>query len=158
MNASIVFVLALAWPQVQTPPPDPQSLADAARKAREAQANQPKATRTFDNDDVKPAAPGTPERPAEAKTSKQRTDPNLAALEKKYRARARQLLVSLKAAEDQSRRLMGDATPNNTIRRSRNQQNQIDANNKKIASLKKQLEDLSDELRHKGLPARWADG
>ena len=152
----------------QTPPPDPQlSLADAAKKAREAKASQPKASKTFDNDSMKKAAPGTPERPVTAKPATSKP-PDAAALEKTYRAKFKQLRNSLKAAEAQEQRLRAELSrtaPNSAAvlhpyynpRTIQSLQSQIDANNKKIRTLKTQLDDLTDELRKKGLPPRWAE-
>jgi hypothetical protein len=159
---------ALALQAAQTPPPNPQpSLADLAKKAREAHASQPKATKTFDNDSMKKAPPATPVRPVAAKPAAPKP-PNTAALEKTYRAKFSQLRNSLKAAEAADQRLRAQMSylgPNSaavmhpyydqpTIR---NLQSQIDANNKKITTLKTQLDDLTDELRKKGLPSRWAE-
>jgi hypothetical protein len=39
----------------------------------------------------------------------------------------------------------------------KNLQAKIDRNNRKIAALKKEIADLEEELRVKGLPQRWAD-
>jgi len=154
----------------QTPPPDPPtSLAEAARKAREKQASQPKATKTFDNDSMKPATNGTPalsviEKPSTSKSSA----PNGAALEKTYRAKFSQLRSSLKAAQAEDQRLQAELArvgPNSAAvlhpyynpRTIQSLQSQIDTNNHRISALKTQLDDLTEELRKKGLPPRWAE-
>jgi hypothetical protein len=165
--ACLAFILCCGAAS-QTPPPDPQpSLADLAKKARDAHPSPPKASRTFDNDSMKKAPPGTPDRPITAKPSTpgpQSTD--TATLEKTYRAKFSQLRSSLKTAEADDQRLHADlatVAPNSatvlhpyydpgTIQ---SLQSQIDGNSKKIATLKTQLDDLTDELRKKGLPPRW---
>jgi predicted RNase H-like nuclease (RuvC/YqgF family) len=164
---SLILCCGLA---AQTSPSDPlTSLAEAARKAREKQASQPKATKTFDNDSMKSAANGTPalsvvEKPSTSKSSA----PNAAALEKTYRAKFSQLRNSLKAAQAEDQRLQAELSrvgPNSAAvlhpyydpRTIQRLQSQIDTNNRKITTLKTQLDDLTEELRKGGLPPRWAE-
>jgi hypothetical protein len=160
----------------QPPPANPQpSLADLAKKAREAKASQPKATKKFDSDSLKPATPAAPASPdtavaekpaATSGTSTSKPDPD--ALEKRYRARFSQLRNAQKAAEAEDKHLhdeMNYAGPNSAAvlhpyydpKIIQALQSQIDGNNKKLANIKQQLEDLTEELRKKGLPARWAE-
>jgi hypothetical protein len=162
--------------QPPTPPANPQpSLADLAKKASDAKASQPKATKKFDNDSLKqatPTAPASPdtavaEKPSTASgTSTPKPDPN--ALEKSYRGRFSQLRAAQKAAEAEDKHLhdeMNYAGPNSAAvlhpyynaRTIQVLQSEVDANNKKIAGIKQQLEDLTEELRKRGLPARWAE-
>ncbi len=157
----------LAWQGTPTPPPDSQSLAEAAKKARDQQASQPKASKTFTNDSMKTAAPETPERPTAGKPAASKS-PNTAALEKTYRAKFSLLRKSLKAAQADDKRLQEELAvvgPNSaaalhpyydpaTIQ---SLQSRIASNQKRMAGLKTQLDDLTDELRKKDLPARWAE-
>ncbi len=144
------------------------SLADAARKAREKQASAQKAARKFDNDSLKQAAAAVetpqakdddakPAKPAEAQAVN---------LEKKYRLQFAQLRTALKGAEAEGKRLharLDAASPNNPVNGGylnptaiKRLHEGIAANDAKIAEIKTKLDDLTEELRKNGLPAKWA--
>jgi hypothetical protein len=157
--------------QAQTPPADPPvSLAEAAQRAREARAAQPKASKTFTNDSLKkaPPAPDSPAaKPAASKPAESKPT-DMAALEKTYRDKFTQLRNALKAAEAQDKRLREDLAqdgPNSAAPMHsyydpsviQKLNSQVESNHQKIATLKAQIDDLTDELRKKGLPPRWAD-
>jgi hypothetical protein len=155
----------------QAPPPaqsdQSPSLGDAARQAREKQAAAPKATKTFDNNSLKqappesvPAAKAPAAKPAKPADTKPPVD-----LEKKYRAQFAKLRSELKAAQAEDKRLhalLERASPNNPVNGGylnpgvvKRLHDGIAANDAKILGFKTALEDLSEELRKKGLPASW---
>jgi hypothetical protein len=165
------------------PPPAPTqpapSLADAARKARQAKKTEPKNTKVFDNDNIPSAgninvvgadaAPAdgsaAPPAPGAAKTS-------LAQEEQSWRNRfavARAKQARNEAELDVLQREMGKLQlgfyPNDPMKQLQqdltradivNQQAKIEKKQAEIAADKAAISDLEDALRHAGGDPGWA--
>jgi DNA repair exonuclease SbcCD ATPase subunit len=143
-------------PPAPTPPPNPQSsLAEAAKKAREAHASQPKASKTFNNDSIRKGTPDTTGSTdttgtvaAKPATSNPGNTPT--SLEEIYRAKFRQLRSYLRTAEIEDKRLREEMSgvgsnsaaalhPDYDSQRIQSLQSRIEANERKIAALRTQL-------------------
>lgn len=142
------------------------SLAEAARKAREKKASQAKATKVFDNESVSKGKVSTPQSstPAPAKPAPAKAASDQ---EREYRLRFANLRIQLATAEERAKMLadlMAKYSPTSVTvehyyydpKKLKELQSAIDSNDKRIADLKKQLTDLEEELRRKGLPSGWA--
>lgn len=153
-------------------PTDRPSLAEAARKAREKKGEQPKATKVFDNQSMGKGTVSTPQSSTPApdpRAAPSRPAPVKATsdLEREYRTRFASLRLQLITSEERAKMLadlMAKYAPSSVTvehyyydpKKLKELQSAIDTNNKRIADLKKQLADLEEELRRKGLPSGWA--
>lgn len=156
--------------QEPAPPPEKPSLAEAARKAREKKATEPKATKVFDNESVSKGKVSTPSSstPAPELTTPESTPTKATSdLEREYRTRFANLRIQLVTSEERAKMLadvMAKYAPSSVTvehyyydpKKVKELQGAIDANNSRIANLKKQLTDLEEDLRRKGLPSGWA--
>lgn len=151
-------------------PTDRPSLAEAARKAREKKGDQPKATKVFDNQSMGKGTVSTPQASTpDPKSAPARPAPVKATsdLEREYRTRFANLRLQLITSEERAKMMadvMAKYSPTSVTvehyyydpKKLKELQSAIDTNNKRIADLKKQLADLEEELRRKGLPSGWA--
>ena len=149
------------------------AVADAARKAREAKKNAAKPKRVFTDDDVKPAIPETPEKPAASADGAKaddapKEDPNS---EKAWRKRfadqhakidkAQTDLDVLQREGDKSQvQYYSDpqkALAEQNSRADINDTNKnIEIKKKELEHLRQQLDDMVDELRKSGGDPAWA--
>ena len=173
---ALLLCTATAGFALQEPAPPAQnerpSLAEAARKAREKRADQPKAKQVFDNETVAKGTVSTPQASTPAADPQRSSErpaqkTSTAALEREYRARFAGLREQLRAAEGRAKVLtdeMAKYSPTSVTvehyyydpQRLKQLQSAIDTNNKRLADLKQRLADLEEELRRKGLPSGWA--
>jgi chromosome segregation ATPase len=186
MKAFVVSsALCLAGLPAAARPQDSQqqtgdALADAARKAREAKKDAPKAKRVITDDDLKKATPDTvstvgPGSGAATATAVQATgdaakaqDPNSeAAWRKRFKDAHDQLAKAEKELDILSRELekaqteyypdpQKAMTQQNTRADINDKTAKIDAKKKEIAQLKQGLDDLEDQLRKSGGDPGWA--
>jgi chromosome segregation ATPase len=186
MKAFVVSsALCLAGLPAAARPQDSQqqtgdALADAARKAREAKKDAPKAKRVITDDDLKKATPDTvstvgPGSGAATATTVQATgdaakaqDPNSeAAWRKRFKDAHDQLAKAEKELDILSRELekaqteyypdpQKAMTQQNTRADINDKTAKIDAKKKEIAQLKQGLDDLEDQLRKSGGDPGWA--
>ncbi len=172
MKKSFMVCLLIASAALAAQEPERPSLAEAARKAREKKGEQPKATRVFDNQSMGKGTVSSPQSSAPApdpKSTSARPVPAKATseLEREYRTRFASLRIQLVTAEERAKMLadvMAKYSPTSVTvehyyydpKKLKEIQTAIDANNSLIARLKKQLADLEEELRRKGLPSGWA--
>ena len=172
MNKSFMVCLMIASAALAAQEPERPSVAEAARKAREKKGDQPKATKVFDNQSMGKGTVSTPQsstptpypksttaRPAPAKATSE--------LEREYRTRFANLRIQLITSEERAKMMadmMAKYSPTSVTvehyyydpKKLKELQSAIDTNNKRIADLKKQLADLEEDLRRKGLPSGWA--
>ncbi len=167
--AWLALIASSAFAAQEPAPPAPSerpSVAEAARKAREKRAAEPKATKVFDNQSMGKGTVSTvgsptaaPEKRVPAKATSD--------LEREYRARFANMRIQLVTAEERGKMLanvMAKYSPSSVTaehyyydpKKLRELESAIDANSKQIADLKKQLADLEEELHRKGLPSGWA--
>ncbi len=191
MIAAAVFVLLASYSAAaqdnqtatqQNPPAQSQSapsLADAARKAREAKKTEPKPGKVFTNDNLPTAgevnvigADATPSDGSAAPAATGAAKPSLAQEEQAWRARfgkARAKLAHDEADLDVLQREMGKLQlgfyPNDPVKQMQqdltradinNQQAKIDKKQADIAADKAAISDLEDSLRHSGGDPGWA--
>jgi len=156
----------------QPAPSERPSVAEAARKAREKKASEPKATKVFDNQSMGKGTVSTPQSSAPAPDAKSAPARPAAVkgtseLEREYRTRFAKMRIQLITSEERAKMLadvMAKYSPSSVTaehyyydpKKLKELQSAIDTNNKRIADLKKQLADLEEELRRKGLPSGWA--
>lgn len=175
----LVLLVVSAAAQAQAPGAPAPSLGDLARRARADKENAKKVTptRVFNNESFSKGAsaatdsPAKPEPPEEtlpkaaAKSESSDSEPDS---EKAWRSKFAKLRAQLKSAEMQAEQLkeeMARASPSSATvvhysydaRYVKSIQAKIDANNRQIEKLRKQLDDLEEELRRKGLPSGWAN-
>jgi predicted RNase H-like nuclease (RuvC/YqgF family) len=174
------FLAALCTP-AQDPPSqqDVDPLAAAARKARAEQQNAPKPKKVYTNDDF---APTPPPKASEAKTgaaqsdSSTKTDADLAAendpkTEVYWRKRFSKVRDKLKTAETEVGVLQRELDKNEVqyypdpqkalmqqySRKDINDNRaKLEAKQKEVESLKKQLSDMEEDLRRAGGDPGWA--
>ncbi len=149
----LALVSSAAAQSANEPPPKPKA----------------KATRVYDNDSLSRAPAGgvssfgTTPAPTPAATGPTRQEQ-----EKMWRSNFAMLRSFIKSADAKAALLKDEMlrassqvfAPDATYydpKRVARVQSEIDANNKMRQQLKKQLADLEEELRKKGLPAGWAD-
>ncbi len=157
-----------------------QSVAEAARKAREKKGQPAKSTRVFTNDNVasgkgtvstlgaEPAAATDPSAAAGKAPADQKEDPNS---EKAWRAKFSDARKRLSEAEKELDLLQRELNLNQVqhyddptkalneqFRRDEinSHRQKLEDKRKEIASIKQQIADLEDELRKAGLPASWS--
>jgi len=160
----------------------PQSLAEAARKARQDSQNEPKAAKTYTNDSMEAikeggisrvgSSPATPPAQNTATAAKPATAPEPPKGEEYWRKRfsdARQKLATAEKELDIMQRELNLAQtqfysdPNKALQQqySRDEINdktaKIDAKKQEVADLKQALADLTDELRRAGGQPGWAN-
>jgi len=160
----------------------PQSLAEAARKARQDSQNEPKAAKTYTNESVEAIkeggisrvgpSPATPPAQNTAAAAKSRTAPEPPKGEEYWRKRfsdARQKLATAEKELDIMQRELNlsqtqfYSDPNKSLQQqySREEINdktsKIDAKKQEVADLKQALTDLTDELRRAGGQPGWAN-
>lgn len=173
-----LLVFGAACLAAQQPAPgqnERPSLGEVARKARAEKAGQPKARRVFDDQSIGQETPvssgkpsGQPPDDPKSTAAKPAAPKSSASLETEYRAAFSKLREQLKAAEAKSKPLadkMAKFSPNSATVvhyyydpvALKAIQDQIDANNKRIADLKQRIADLEEELHRKGLPSGWAN-
>ncbi len=175
----LAFPMALAAQQQKTPEQVQQEreLLEAARKAREAKKNAPKAKFVFTNDNI-PNSPGSaPEVAAAPADASAKTAAGAPGEEKKvldesaWRKRFSEAHAKLATAEKELDILQRElnlnqqqyyADPNKTMREeyTRGTINKgranIDAKKAEVEQLRKAVADLEDELRRVGGPSSWA--
>lgn len=161
----------------KTETPQPQSLADAARKARAAEKNAAKAPKVFTNDNIPTASTGVSvvgQAPAaatkESASSENKTDKGSGA-EAAWRQRfsdARHKVEQDKADLAVMQRELGELNlqyypdPTKAMQQSvsrsdiTKKQGEIDAKQKQLAADEQALSNLEDELRKAGGDAAWA--
>ena len=175
MVLGLVAMPALAWAQQQSSSQqtgDP--VADAARKAREAKKNTAKPKRVFTDDDVKPAIPAAPEKPAAGSDAAAKggdADKGDASSEKAWRRRfadqrakidkaQMELDVLQRELEKSQVQYYSDPQKAMTQQNDRSDINEtnknIDIKKKELERLRQQLDDLEDELRKSGGDPSWA--
>jgi hypothetical protein len=160
----------------------PQSVAEAARKARQESKNEPKAAKTYTNDSVEAikeggisrvgSSPATPPAQNAAAAAKPATAPEPPKGEEYWRKRfsdARQKLATAEKELDIMQRELNlsqtqyYSDPNKSLQQqySREEINdktaKIDAKKQEVADLKQALSDLTDELRRAGGQPGWAN-
>jgi chromosome segregation ATPase len=170
----------LVWPLAaqQQAPPSQESVAEAARKAREKKKEAARQGRVFTNDNL-PAAGGKVSVLGEArapKTEKELEEEKKAAdaatsEEAEWRAKFADANLAIRQAEKELDLLQRElnllrtqyySDPQKTLteefsRRTINEhQQKIEAKQKELQQLKQRLSDLEDELRRAGKPAAWA--
>ncbi|HEV8385613.1 MAG TPA: hypothetical protein VGQ11_12140 [Candidatus Acidoferrales bacterium] len=184
---SALLGLLLAYPAVvaaQQTSQKNQELLEAARKAREAKKNAPKAKYVFTNDNIPKSGTGvsvvgtTPPSPAPSKAGaaaaaeeEKKSDEDKRKEEAEWRKKFAEARARLATAEKELDILQRElnlnqqqyySDPNVAMREqyTRTDINKgraaIDAKKIEIDQLKKTLETLEDELRRAGLPAGWA--
>jgi hypothetical protein len=170
MNKSFMVCLLIASAGLAAQEPERPSVAEAARKAREKKADQPKATKVYDNQSLEKGKPSSPKSASPAPEPKPARPAPVKAtseLEREYRIRFANLRIQLFAAEAQGKALadtMAKYSPTSVTvehyyydpKKLKELQSAIDTNTRRVADLKKQLADLEEELRRKGLPSGWA--
>jgi chromosome segregation ATPase len=154
------------------------SLADAARKAREAQKNAPKAKMVFTNDNIPTSSSGVSVVGASASDSEKPANSDAAAAagqDKNDEAMWRQKFADARHKIDQDKqelsimqRELGElnvqyySDPTQQMQQDysrsdiNNKQNAIDAKQKELAADEQALSDLEDELRKAGGDPAWA--
>lgn len=171
----LVVAALLALPAAAQQPPKPderESLAEAARRAREKKKDQPRAERVITNDDL------DGRRGAVSVVGAERPDPSAPADEKKapedteefWRKKFAEARDALRTAELEldvlqrelnQLRLQYYDDPNEALRQqfSREDINQhtrkIEEKQKEIATLRAALDGLTTELRRRGHPPGW---
>jgi len=180
LGLGLAFSLS-AQAQQPTPPKQQEpNLAEAARKAREAKKNAPKAKFVFTNDNI-PTSPGaTPAGApametsaavaaggAEAAPTAEKKGPDEGAWRKRFAEVRAKLDMAQKELDILQRELNLNqqqyySDPNKAMREQytrgeiNEQRAKITAKQQEIEQLKRQLADLEDELRKAGGPPAWA--
>jgi predicted RNase H-like nuclease (RuvC/YqgF family) len=168
-----------AWPQSSSQQSGSDPVADAARKAREDKKNAAKPKKVYTEDDVKPATPASSGNPAGTAASgapaQQRTggaapdeDPNgEAAWRKRFKdqhdklAKA-ELELDVLQREVQKSQVEYYPDPQKALSEQNNRKEindkkaKIDAKQQEIAQIKKDLEDMEEQLRKSGGDPGWA--
>lgn len=167
---------AAAQAAPQTTPAKTDSLAEAARKARAAEKNAPKATIVFTNDNIPSSSSGVSVVGNSAASSDQTTssaaqapeDKNDEATWRKKFADARQKIDQDKQELSIMQRELGELNvqyytdPTQAMQQSysrsdiTDKQNAIDAKQKELAADEQALSNLEDELRKAGGDPGWA--
>lgn len=160
----------------------PPSVAEAARKARQDNKNEPKAAKTYTNDTMEAikeggisrvgSSPTTPPAQNAATATKPATAPEPAKGEEYWRKRfsdARQKLATAEKELDIMQRELNLAQtqfysdPNKALQQQYSREDindktaKIDAKKQEVADLKQALVDLTDELRRAGGQPGWAN-
>jgi len=163
----------LGTPQQSASQQTGDPVADAARKAREAKKNAAKPKRVFTDDDVKPAIPEAPEKPAAgAEAAKAddapKEDPNS---EKAWRKRFADQRAKIDKAQTELDVLQREAdksqlqyysdpqkalTEQNSRADINDTHKNIEIKKKELEHLRQQLDDMVDELRKSGGDPAWA--
>jgi hypothetical protein len=149
-------------------------VADAARRAREQQKNAPKPKKVYTDDDIKPASPAGAaaapgagaQAPDNVKGAAGKDDPE-AVWKKRFQdqrskiaAAEKELDILQRESEKAQVQYYNDpqkALTEQLTRKDINDKNaKIELKKQEIANLKKQLDDLDDELRKSGGDPGWA--
>jgi len=180
--AAILAIPATVWGQqtdTQAAAPQKESIADAARKAREAKKEQPKAAHVFDNDNLPGGTISTVGKAAEPKEGEAAATDETAAggkkpsaeSEKSWRDKFAQLrsklardqadlevmqrelgVLNLQNYSDPVKGMQQDLTRGDINKKTAD----IDAKQKQIQADQKAIEDAEDDLRKSGGDSGWA--
>jgi type I restriction-modification system DNA methylase subunit len=179
---SLVALPAVSQQQPQqSGQPSSDPVADAARRAREQQKNAPKPKKVYTDDDIKPATPSSDARagaaqPGQPAGGSQTTDNGQGAAGKddaetvwkkrfqeqhnKIATAEKELDILQRESEKAQVQYYNDpqkALREQFTRKDINDKNaKIDQKKHEIADLKKQLDDMEDELRKSGGDPGWA--
>jgi hypothetical protein len=168
---------AQATPPAQQPQAQPQSLGDAARKAREQQKNAPQGMKTYTNEDLPTihaggiSTVGSPPANAQPGTPEAATKPDRKKMEADWRKKFADARLKLSLAQKDLDIMQRELAvlqvqyypdPNQALQQ---QHDRSDINDKlqkiedkkvEVAKLEQAITDLQDELRRAGGDPSWA--